>query len=94
MQKIISTYWKNCYLIIILRHFFYISFFGQLIEKYSLILCSIGSLGADNSEAEVSNVVVNRAALSGTTNGVRIKTWQVKVGLWILKISLLGTLQL
>lgn len=37
---------------------------------------SIGSLGADNSEAEVSNVVVNRAALTGTTNGVRIKTWQ------------------
>jgi len=57
-------------------------------------LCSIGSLGADNSEAEVSNVVVNRAALTGTTNGVRIKTWQVKVGLKILKISLLGTLEL
>ncbi|KAK7341164.1 hypothetical protein VNO80_24089 [Phaseolus coccineus] len=37
---------------------------------------SIGSLGADNSEAEVSNVVVNRATLKGTTNGVRIKTWQ------------------
>ncbi|TKY67930.1 Polygalacturonase QRT2 [Spatholobus suberectus] len=37
---------------------------------------SIGSLGADNSEAEVSNVVVNRATLTGTTNGLRIKTWQ------------------
>ncbi|KAE9616375.1 hypothetical protein Lal_00035073 [Lupinus albus] len=37
---------------------------------------SIGSLGADNSEAEVSNVVVNRATLRGTSNGVRIKTWQ------------------
>ncbi|KAF2293566.1 hypothetical protein GH714_002854 [Hevea brasiliensis] len=37
---------------------------------------SIGSLGAGNSEAEVSNVLVNRATLSGTTNGVRIKTWQ------------------
>ncbi|XP_061348243.1 polygalacturonase-like [Gastrolobium bilobum] len=37
---------------------------------------SIGSLGAGNSEAEVSNVVVNRATLTGTTNGVRIKTWQ------------------
>ncbi|XP_057989479.1 polygalacturonase-like [Hevea brasiliensis] len=37
---------------------------------------SIGSLGADNSEAEVSNVLVNRATFSGTTNGVRIKTWQ------------------
>jgi len=43
------------------------------------LFCSIGSLGADNSEAEVSNVVVNRATLTGTTNGVRIKTWQVKV---------------
>ncbi|KAE9590458.1 putative polygalacturonase [Lupinus albus] len=37
---------------------------------------SIGSLGADNSKAEVSNVIVNRATLTGTTNGVRIKTWQ------------------
>ncbi|KAF1897709.1 hypothetical protein Lal_00032467 [Lupinus albus] len=37
---------------------------------------SIGSLGAGKSEAEVSNVVVNRAILKGTTNGVRIKTWQ------------------
>ncbi|WJX49733.1 hypothetical protein P8452_36130 [Trifolium repens] len=37
---------------------------------------SIGSLGADKSEAEVSNVIVNRASLKGTTNGVRIKTWQ------------------
>ncbi|PON74215.1 Glycoside hydrolase [Parasponia andersonii] len=37
---------------------------------------SIGSLGAGNSEAEVSNVIVNRARFSGTTNGVRIKTWQ------------------
>ncbi|KAJ1418508.1 Pectin lyase fold/virulence factor [Sesbania bispinosa] len=37
---------------------------------------SIGSLGADNSEAEVFNVVVNRATLKGTSNGVRIKTWQ------------------
>ncbi|XP_050210799.1 polygalacturonase QRT2 [Mercurialis annua] len=37
---------------------------------------SIGSLGDGNSEAKVSNVFVNRATLSGTTNGVRIKTWQ------------------
>ncbi|KAJ4893141.1 Polygalacturonase QRT2 [Raphanus sativus] len=37
---------------------------------------SIGSLGANNSEAYVSNVVVNKATLIGTTNGVRIKTWQ------------------
>ncbi|KAF3544560.1 hypothetical protein HID58_053488 [Brassica napus] len=37
---------------------------------------SIGSLGAHNSEAYVSNVVVSKATLIGTTNGVRIKTWQ------------------
>ncbi|XWS35520.1 hypothetical protein CRYUN_Cryun20dG0004100 [Craigia yunnanensis] len=37
---------------------------------------SIGSLGAENSAAYVSNVIVNKATLSGTTNGVRIKTWQ------------------
>ncbi|XP_042514364.1 polygalacturonase [Macadamia integrifolia] len=36
---------------------------------------SIGSLGADNQEAHVSDVIVDRARLSGTTNGVRIKTW-------------------
>ncbi|KAI4372853.1 hypothetical protein MLD38_011037 [Melastoma candidum] len=37
---------------------------------------SIGSLGAGNSRDYVSDVVVTRARLSGTTNGVRIKTWQ------------------
>ncbi|KAI3415002.1 uncharacterized protein J3R85_015577 [Psidium guajava] len=37
---------------------------------------SIGSLGADNSADYVSDVVINRARLSGTMNGVRIKTWQ------------------
>ncbi|KAF8043993.1 hypothetical protein BT93_A2083 [Corymbia citriodora subsp. variegata] len=37
---------------------------------------SIGSLGSGNSEAHVSGVTVNRANFSGTTNGVRIKTWQ------------------
>ncbi|CAI9099966.1 OLC1v1036870C2 [Oldenlandia corymbosa var. corymbosa] len=37
---------------------------------------SIGSLGAKNSEARVSGVFVNGANLSGTTNGIRIKTWQ------------------
>ncbi|KAA0048359.1 polygalacturonase-like [Cucumis melo var. makuwa] len=41
---------------------------------------SIGSLGAENSEAEVSNIRVNRALISGTSNGVRIKTWQVCSG--------------
>ncbi|XP_022953263.1 polygalacturonase QRT2-like [Cucurbita moschata] len=37
---------------------------------------SIGSLGAGKSEAEVSNVVVDTAKFTGTSNGVRIKTWQ------------------
>ncbi|KAB2075034.1 hypothetical protein ES319_A07G192200v1 [Gossypium barbadense] len=37
---------------------------------------SIGSLGARKSAAYVSNVLVNNTILSGTTNGVRIKTWQ------------------
>ncbi|KAK8555503.1 hypothetical protein V6N13_046032 [Hibiscus sabdariffa] len=36
----------------------------------------IGSLGAGNSAAYVSNVIINKATLSGTSNGVRIKTWQ------------------
>ncbi|GMI65730.1 ARABIDOPSIS DEHISCENCE ZONE POLYGALACTURONASE 1 [Hibiscus trionum] len=37
---------------------------------------SIGSLGSKNSKAFVSGVTVDGAKLSGTTNGVRIKTWQ------------------
>nr|XP_043620573.1 polygalacturonase-like [Erigeron canadensis] len=37
---------------------------------------SIGSLGSKNSEAHVSDITVDGATLTGTTNGVRIKTWQ------------------
>ncbi|KAK7345054.1 hypothetical protein VNO77_15437 [Canavalia gladiata] len=37
---------------------------------------SIGSLGAGESKEFVSGIMVNGAKLSGTTNGVRIKTWQ------------------
>ncbi|BFG20225.1 hypothetical protein CerSpe_064980 [Prunus speciosa] len=37
---------------------------------------SIGSLGAGNSEAEVSDVIVSGAKMTDTTNGLRIKTWQ------------------
>lgn len=37
---------------------------------------SIGSLGAGNSKAYVSGVTINGAKLSGTKNGVRVKTWQ------------------
>ncbi|CAM0958100.1 unnamed protein product [Alopecurus aequalis] len=37
---------------------------------------SVGSLGDNNSEARVSNVIVYKARLSGTMFGVRIKSWQ------------------
>ncbi|KAH7661754.1 Polygalacturonase protein [Dioscorea alata] len=37
---------------------------------------SIGSLGSHNSEDHVSDVLVDTAKLTNTTNGVRIKTWQ------------------
>lgn len=37
---------------------------------------SIGSLGEDGSEDHVSGVFVNGAKLSGTSNGLRIKTWK------------------
>ncbi|KAL0769772.1 hypothetical protein Bca101_034922 [Brassica carinata] len=37
---------------------------------------SIGSLGDDNSKAFVSGVTVDGAKLSGTDNGLRIKTYQ------------------
>ncbi|RDX58481.1 hypothetical protein CR513_62201, partial [Mucuna pruriens] len=37
---------------------------------------SIGSLGSGKSKEIVSGVLVNRAKIFGTTNGVRIKTWQ------------------
>ncbi|KAK4373679.1 hypothetical protein RND71_009063 [Anisodus tanguticus] len=37
---------------------------------------SIGSLGAGNAEAHVSDITVDGAKLSGTTNGLRIKTYQ------------------
>ncbi|KAJ0982315.1 hypothetical protein J5N97_010570 [Dioscorea zingiberensis] len=42
---------------------------------------SIGSLGANNSEGHVANVMVNNVKLTDTSNGVRIKTWQGGHGL-------------
>lgn len=36
---------------------------------------SIGSLGWQAGEEGVRNVTVDRAVLTGTTNGLRIKTW-------------------
>lgn len=47
---------------------------------HMIYISSIGSLGEGNSEAYVSNVVVNKAKFIGTTNGVRMKTWQVSLG--------------
>ncbi|XP_058075554.1 polygalacturonase-like [Magnolia sinica] len=55
---------------------------GSHIVKVMNITCgpghgiSIGSLGDNKSEAHVSQVIVDGATLFGTTNGVRIKTWQ------------------
>ncbi|KAI9111344.1 hypothetical protein K1719_017034 [Acacia pycnantha] len=37
---------------------------------------SIGSLGKNNSTGIVTKVILDTAVLKGTTNGVRIKTWQ------------------
>ncbi|KAM0927854.1 hypothetical protein ACQ4PT_002109 [Festuca glaucescens] len=37
---------------------------------------SIGSLGDDNSRAEVFGITIDSVQLYGTTNGARIKTWQ------------------
>ncbi|KAL8459712.1 hypothetical protein ACS0TY_036995 [Phlomoides rotata] len=37
---------------------------------------SIGSLGKDNSTGIVEQIVLDKAILRGTTNGLRIKTWQ------------------
>ncbi|KAG8096995.1 hypothetical protein GUJ93_ZPchr0013g37617 [Zizania palustris] len=55
---------------------------GSMFVQATGIFCgpghgiSIGSLGANKSWAHVSDVLVERATLVGTTNGVRIKTWQ------------------
>lgn len=45
---------------------------------------SIGSLGHYKSEDHVAKVMVDGANIHGTTNGVRIKTWQVRVSLFFL----------
>jgi galacturan 1,4-alpha-galacturonidase len=39
---------------------------------------SIGSLGENGATANVSQVQVKNCVMEGTTNGLRIKTWQVK----------------
>ncbi|ONK75247.1 uncharacterized protein A4U43_C03F14890 [Asparagus officinalis] len=55
---------------------------GAQTVKATNIICgpghgiSIGSLGAKNSEDHVSDVIIDTAKLTSTTNGLRIKTWQ------------------
>jgi hypothetical protein len=61
--------------ILFLFFFLYMQFNYYLFGYY--FTCSIGSLGAGGSFDYVSNVMVNRAILTETTNGLRIKTWQV-----------------
>lgn len=57
---------------------------------YETVFLSIGSLGKDNSTGIVTKVVLDTAFLRETTNGVRIKTWQVSITasitiwIWIL----------
>ncbi|XP_010533165.1 PREDICTED: probable polygalacturonase At3g15720 isoform X2 [Tarenaya hassleriana] len=41
---------------------------------------SIGSLGRGGNSVQVENIHVSRSYLKGTTNGLRIKTWQVGRG--------------
>ncbi|KAE9447459.1 hypothetical protein C3L33_20643, partial [Rhododendron williamsianum] len=38
---------------------------------------SIGSLGKDGNFVQVENIHVSNSFFKGTTNGARIKTWQV-----------------
>ncbi|XP_034703377.1 polygalacturonase-like [Vitis riparia] len=42
---------------------------------HMIFISSVGILGGGNSEAQVSNVLMDKAKLIGTTIGVRIKTW-------------------
>lgn len=45
------------------------------------IKCSIGSLGKDGGAVEVKNIHVKNVSFTETTNGARIKTWQVGKGI-------------
>ena len=68
-------------------------FLSHVLNVFGLVFClhfSIGSLGAGNSEAEVSNIRVDRALISGTSNGVRIKTWQVREAYHLYRRQLFG----
>ena len=63
---------------------FFFYFYTYIIYLFVLMELSIGSLGSGNSKAYVSGVTVDGAKLSGTTNGVRIKTWQASATLSII----------
>lgn len=40
------------------------------------LVCSIGSLGRDKSEACAKNITVRDSVIKQSDNGLRIKTWQ------------------
>jgi len=46
----------------------------------SALICSIGSLGKQNSHACVANITVRNAIFKHSNNGIRIKTWQGGLG--------------
>jgi len=47
---------------------------------------SVGSLGKNGNSVKVENIHVKRVNFKGSTNGARIKTWQVGLG-YVRKIS-------
>ncbi|KAL4654069.1 hypothetical protein ACB092_01G351600 [Castanea dentata] len=47
---------------------------------------SVGSLGKYGNSVKVENIHVEKVNFKGTTNGVRIKTWQIGLG-YVRKIS-------
>lgn len=56
-----------------------LEFLSFLFVCHETVILSIGSLGKDNSTGIVTKVVLDTAYLRETTNGVRIKTWQVRI---------------
>uniref|UniRef100_A0A9I9DAY4 Exopolygalacturonase n=1 Tax=Cucumis melo TaxID=3656 RepID=A0A9I9DAY4_CUCME len=48
---------------------------GHGIRMTTFVHCSVGSLGRYRNEGDVSGLVVKNCSLTGTANGIRIKTW-------------------